>query len=212
MMSFVLTRSPAWLALLGRDMLFPSEPYVSLTTAAAPDPRVAAAARGDRAAAQSLCAELLPRVRNLVRYLVRGDSDVDDIAQDALIAILRGLGSYRGEGTFKSWVDRIVARTTFAHIKATRAAGAALSNEAPELLAVPGEGQSDQYVLRRQLAKMLDALPEEQRHVLVLHHAMGMTVPEIAEATGAPFETVRSRLRLGMASLRDAMESGGEKR
>ena len=33
-----------------------------------------------------------------------------------------------------------------------------------------------------------------------------MTVPEIAEATGTPFETVRSRLRLGMASLRDAME------
>src|SRR5690242_9566763 len=125
-MSFVLTRSPAWLALFGRDMLLPSEPYVSFSTAAAvPDPRVAAAARGDRAAAQSLCAELLPRVRNLVRYLVRGDSDVDDIAQDALIAVLRGLGSYRGEGTFKSWVDRIVARTTFAHIKSVRAAGVA---------------------------------------------------------------------------------------
>src|SRR4051812_6683752 len=116
-MSFALTRTPPWMALLG-GMLFPSESYVSLTTAAvAPDPRVAAAASGDRAAAQSLCTELLPRVRNLVRYLVRGDGDVDDIAQDALIAVLRGLASFRAEGTFKSWVDRIVARTTFAHIK-----------------------------------------------------------------------------------------------
>jgi RNA polymerase sigma-70 factor (ECF subfamily) len=193
-------------------MLFPAETVLSFTTAAAPDPRVAAAARGDRAAAQSLCAELLPRVRNLVRYLVRGDSDVDDIAQDALIAVLRGLGTYRGDGSFKSWVDRIVARTTFAHLKSTRAAGVGRSNESPELLAVPGEGQSDAYVLRRQLAKMLDGLPEEQRQVLVLHHALGMTVPEIAEATGAPFETVRSRLRLGMASLRDLVEPGGEDR
>jgi RNA polymerase sigma-70 factor (ECF subfamily) len=211
-MPFVMTRSPAWLALSWRAMLLPSQPFSALTTAAAaPDPRVAAAARGDRVAAQSLCAELLPRVRNLVRYLVRGDSDVDDIAQDALIAVLRGLGSYRAEGSFKSWVDRIVARTTFANIKARRAQAAAHSNESPELLAVPGEGQSDAYVLRRQLARLLDGLPEEQRHVLVLHHAMGMTVPEIAEATGAPFETVRSRLRLGMASLRDVMEPGGER-
>ncbi len=193
-------------------MLFPAEPLRAFSVAVAPDPRVQAAAKGDRAAAQSLCTELLPRVRNLVRYLVRGDSDVDDIAQDALIAVLRGLGSYRAEGTFKSWVDRIVARTTFAHLKQTRAAGAARANEAPELLPVPGEGQTDAYVLRRQLAKLLDGIPEEQRHVLVLHHALGMTVPEITEATGTPFETVRSRLRLGMAAIRAAMEPGGESR
>jgi len=210
-MSFALTRTPPWLA-LSWGMLFPSESYVSLTTVAVPDPRVAAAVRGDRAAAQSLCTELLPRVRNLVRYLVRGDADVDDIAQDSLIAVLRGLASFRGEGTFKSWVDRIVARTTFAHLKVRRAAANSHSNDSPELLAVPGEGQSDAYVLRRQLAKMLDGLPDEQRHVLVLHHAMGMTVPEIAETTNTPFETVRSRLRLGMASLRDQLEPGGESR
>src|SRR5262245_38147803 len=54
------------------------------------DTRIAAAARGDRAAAQALLTELLPRVRNLVRYLVRGDRDVDDIAQEALIAIACG--------------------------------------------------------------------------------------------------------------------------
>ena len=51
------------------------------------DARIAAAAGGDRGAAQSLCRELLPRVRNLVRYLVRGDARVDDIAQEALIGL-----------------------------------------------------------------------------------------------------------------------------
>src|SRR3569833_2933678 len=85
------------------------------------DPRSGAAAAGDRAAAEVLCRELLPRVRNLVRYLVRGDSHVDDIAQEALIAVLRGLGTYRGDGKFESWVDRIVARTTFAALRRLRA-------------------------------------------------------------------------------------------
>src|SRR5262249_35017949 len=83
----------------------------------APDPRVAAAVAGDRRAAESLLAELLPRVRNLVRCLMRGDSLVDDVAQEALIAILRGLPTYRGEGSLKSWSDRVVARTTFAAIR-----------------------------------------------------------------------------------------------
>ena len=55
------------------------------------DWRIQAIIDGRRDAAESLLAELLPRVRNLVRYLVRGDHDVDDIAQDALIAILKGL-------------------------------------------------------------------------------------------------------------------------
>jgi RNA polymerase sigma-70 factor (ECF subfamily) len=85
------------------------------------DPRITAAASGDRTAAESLCRELLPRVRNLVRYLVRGDARVDDIAQEALIAVLRGLATYRGDGRFEAWVDRVVARSTFAALRRLRA-------------------------------------------------------------------------------------------
>ena len=98
-----------------QTLLAPAEPFAPLSVPTA-DPRVAAAARGDRAAAQALLTELLPRARNLIRYLVRGDADVDDIAQEALISVVRGLPGYRGEGAFQSWVDRIVARTAFAHL------------------------------------------------------------------------------------------------
>jgi RNA polymerase sigma-70 factor, ECF subfamily len=171
--------------------------------AIAPDPRIAAAAGGDRAAAQALCRDLLPRVRNLVRYLMRGDARVDDVAQEALIAVLRGLGSFRGDGRFESWVDRIVARTTFAAIRRIRA-----ETQPGERAAVEGEaeaGGGETYALRRELAQALDRLPGDQRESLVLHFAIGMTVPEIAEAAAAPIETVRSRLRLGKAALREAL-------
>ena len=170
----------------------------------APDPRIAAAAGGDRVAAEGLCRELLPRVRNLVRYLLRGDARVDDVAQEALIAVLRGLGSFRGDGRFESWVDRIVARTTFATIRRIRA-----ETQPGEHAAVGGEvgevGGGEIYALRRELALALDRLPGDQREALVLHFAIGMTVPEIAEAAAAPIETVRSRLRLGKAALREAL-------
>jgi RNA polymerase sigma-70 factor, ECF subfamily len=182
----------------------PLSGYVFFAALPLPDDRIALAARGDRAAAEALCREILPRVRNLVRYLVRGDHHVDDVAQEALIAVLRGLAGYRAEGKFESWVDRIVARTTFSSLRKLRGR--------PEEIAVEVERASDEpggeaYVLRRQVAAHLDALPPEQRQALVLHFAVGMTVPEIAELTGAPFETVRSRIRLGKAALRD--ELGG---
>lgn len=169
----------------------------------APDPRIAAAARGDRRAAEAVCRELLPRVRNLVRYLLRGDARVDDIAQEALIAVLRGLGSFRGEGRFESWVDRVVARTTFARIRRIRA-----ETQPGEHAPVEGAGDDaggETYALRRELAAALDRLPTDQRESLVLHFALGMTVPEIAEIAAAPVETVRSRLRLGKAALREAL-------
>jgi len=169
------------------------------------DPRIASAAGGDRAAAQAVCRELLPRVRNLVRYLLRGDARVDDVAQEALIAVLRGLGTFRGEGRFESWVDRVVARTTFAAIRRMRAETQPGDHAAVE--ADPGVGDSggERYALRRELAEALDCLPADQRESLVLHFAVGMTVPEIAEAAAAPIETVRSRLRLGKAALREAL-------
>src|SRR6185436_2028934 len=151
-----------------------------------PDPRIAAAAAGDRAAAQQLCRELLPRVRNLVRYLLRGDSRVDDVAQEALIAVLRGLATFRGDGRFESWVDRIVARTTFTAIRRIRA-----ETQPGQHAPVEGDASADTdaggetYALRRELALALDRLPNDQRESLVLHFAVGMTVPEIAEAAAA---------------------------
>jgi RNA polymerase sigma-70 factor (ECF subfamily) len=167
------------------------------------DPRIASAATGDREAAESLCRELLPRVRNLVRYLLRGDSRVDDIAQEALIAVLRGLATFRGDGRFESWVDRIVARTTFSTIRRLRAE--TQPGREDDVAEREGEAAPTTYAMRRELAEALDRLPADQRESLVLHFAVGMTVPEISEAVAAPFETVRSRLRLGKAALRRAL-------
>ena len=168
------------------------------------DPRITAAASGDRSAAESLCRELLPRVRNLVRYLVRGDARVDDIAQEALIAVLRGLATYRGEGRFESWVDRVVARSTFATLRRLRAETQPGAEDVAGRERDPGEVTP--FEGRRELAAALDRLPGDQRQALILHFSVGLTVPEIAEAVAAPFETVRSRLRLAKAALRETLK------
>jgi RNA polymerase sigma-70 factor (ECF subfamily) len=172
--------------------------------------RVDAAARGDRRAAHALLVELLPRARNLVRYLVRGDRDVDDIAQDALVAVVRGLASYRGDGAFTAWADRIVARTTFAAIRARRLHEANFGESDDEESSEVASNEADplEYLERRRIVAHLDRLPQEQRHALVLHHVLEMSVPEAAHALGIPEETFRSRLRLARTRMRSFEDDG----
>lgn len=165
-----------------------------------------AAQAGDRRALSELLVQLQPRMRNLVRYLLREDGEVDDLVQEAMVAVVRGLPGYRGAGALESWVDRITARVVFAHIR-RRA-----SRDAPRvaLRHIPGgeRAEVDEYLRRRDLVRALDLLPYEQRAALVLHHVVGMTVPEVARELEAPRETVRSRLRLGMRRLRSVMDAG----
>jgi len=176
-----------------------------------PDPRVAKAAAGDRTCAEELLQELLPRVRNLVRYLAWGDVDVDDISQLALIEIARSFHNYRGEGALHSWAERITTRVALHHLRRRRAEERRRTSLSPAELHVlsPRNEQPDEYTLRRKTVRMLDDLPDDQRQALVMHHVVGLSVPELASELGIPFETARSRLRLGVQKLREQLRRRG---
>jgi RNA polymerase sigma-70 factor (ECF subfamily) len=158
--------------------------------------------RRDRETLTATATQLLPRVRNLIRYLIHGDQDVDDIAQEALVAVLRGLPSYRSEGSLESWADRVVARVTFAWLR-RRKPGRTTSFDVEPEVADGDTTPPDEYLRRRRLVALLDRLPHEQRYALVLHHVVGLSVEEIAVDTASKTETVRTRLRLGKRRLRE---------
>lgn len=181
----------------------PDEPSTPSVTV---DPRIARVVAGDRAAAQSLLTELLPRVRNLVRYLVRGDHVVDDITQHVLVELLRSLSGFRHDGSLHAWVHRITVRVTLRQAVRQRRERAQQAEIGVELYAVRDNALApDEYLRRRDVVALLDCLPEEQRHVVVLHHVVGLSVPELAAELAIPFETARSRLRLGLAKLRQGL-------
>lgn len=180
-----------------------AEHPIAPAVAAAPDPRITAAQAGDKRAAAALLQKLLPRLRNLVRYLVRGDQHVDDIAQEALIAILRGLPTYRGDGSLESWADRITARTTIGWLRRERKHREREQESFAATDLLTRSEAPDAYALRRQAVARLDALPYDQRHALVLHHVVGLSVPEVAAQLEVPLETIRSRLRLAQNKLRE---------
>lgn len=170
----------------------------------------AEAVGGDTRALEGLMTALLPRARNLVRYLIGGDPDVDDIAQVALFSVARGLHTFEGRSRFTSWSDRIVARATFAELRARAARPRSAPEWELEVVAGGDAPGAEDYFRRRWLVGLLDQLPGEQRQVVVLHHVMELTVPEIAALAAIPAETVRSRLRLAKARLRSLGAAGGE--
>lgn len=175
------------------------------------DPRVQAFLDGDEQAGAALLGELLPRVRNLIRSLIGRDDEVDDVAQQVLMQVVRSLASYRGDGPLHSWVQRITVRTALAHARQRRARSVSEvpleTSEGDEIANLSRGPGWDSYLERRRAVELLDRLPVEQRSAVVLHHVLGLSVPEIAEEEGINFETVRSRLRLGMAKLRDWAEA-----
>jgi RNA polymerase sigma-70 factor, ECF subfamily len=170
------------------------------------DPRIAAFLGGDRQAGEALLLGLLPRVRNVVRALIGRDADVDDIAQQTMVHVIRGLGGYRGESPLVGWVDRITVRVTLAHVRRVRARGGAevcLTDDiATPAATSPFGNAGERYTQKRELVALLERLPEPQKNAVVLHHALGFTVAEIAEEEVASVETVRSRLRMALKKLR----------
>ena len=78
-----------------------------------------------------------------------------------------------------------------------------LEEEGEQESMLQDEAQPEDCLLRRWMGTLLDKLSEEQRRALVLHHVMGMSVPELAQELAVPLETIRSRLRLGKAHLRE---------
>jgi RNA polymerase sigma-70 factor, ECF subfamily len=141
------------------------------------------------------------RVHRLARRMTRW-AEAEDVAQDALVAVLRSLPSYRGEGQFERWVDRVTQRVVFAASRRRRA-------ERELRLAYEGEAPAashdiEQVLAFRRALRLLDTLPYEQGRAILLHHVYGMSVPEIAAALAIPVETARSRLRLARQKTRHA--------
>lgn len=172
---------------------------------------LAAAQHGDPQALTWLVRRWQPRVRNLVRYLVRGDDQVDDLAQQALLTALEKLPRYRAEGSIEAWLDGIVLRVTLRSMRRFRLLRAREVEHVEELTgAAPGAGV--RYPDRRKLVRALDQVPEKQRSALVMHHVLGMSAREIAELERVPEETARSRLKHGMAQLRASFQPQREER
>lgn len=159
------------------------------------------AASGDPRAQTWLCRRVLGRVRKVTRALVRHTADADDAAQLSLMEVLRSARTFRGEASIESWAGRIAARTALRYVKRERRKADPVVDTTPQLAApMPHNPMADS--LPRDVQHYLDQLPEPQRTAIVLHHALGHSLDEVASMENVSPNTIKGRLRLGTKALR----------
>ena len=162
---------------------------------------VAAAQAGDRAALDALLRRHYDHIYAVCRRITGQDADAADAAQEALLAIVRGLPRFDGRAKFSTWAHRIAHN---ACIDELRRRGRRPDPGLPDFETAPrGEapGLDDAVTDRLSTDEALQALPEDYRAVIVLRDQLGMDYAEIAAVLDIPPGTVRSRIARGRTAL-----------
>ena len=170
---------------------------------------------GNRDAARTLLKNTAPAILQVVRgVLGTGHPDLEDVAQEAAIALVSALRSFRGECGVLHFACRVAVFTSLAARRRLEVRMRWADDRAPE-----STGGSDSHLpsseylaarRRSALRELLRDLPEAQAETLVLSAVLGYSPQEIARITGAPANTVRSRLRLAKIALRDRIKTDPE--
>ncbi len=144
-------------------------------------------------------------------YRVIGqEEDARDVTQETFLRAFRGIGAFKGQAKFSSWLYRIALNLCRDWIRRRRRTPLALvpeDMELEDLAAATGPSESvEDLVARRELSAVVEAamakLPEEQRTAIILKEYHGMTFQEIADLQGCPLSTVKTRLYQGLSVLR----------
>ncbi len=154
------------------------------------------------------------------RFMLRQCSDrgvAEELFQDVWMNLIRARASYTVTAKFTTWLYRLAHNRLIDHYRA-RSGGAALSFDAedgPALDVIPAPRGDDPAVsvdIKQQAGRLLQLiadLPEAQREAFLLQQESGMSVEDIAQATGVNRETAKSRLRYALARLRAGMKEAG---
>ena len=150
-----------------------------------------------------------------VLYRLLGSPEAaEEVTQDAFHAVWRRAATYRADrGAVRTWLLAIArnAAIDWRRTKGKRIEREAAIDEAAEL--VEEIRVDDRVIARLRAERVRDAvasLPEEQRIVLSLAFWSGLSQTQIAERTGTPLGTVKSRVRLGLTKLRDRLKLEAE--
>jgi RNA polymerase sigma-70 factor (ECF subfamily) len=133
----------------------------------------------------------------------------EELVQDVFTRVWRNAESYDpSRGSFRTWLYGI-ARNAVIDLKRRRAVRPALATQPSELDEGPGEETLERALLGWQVTAALERLTPEHRQVIRLAHFQGMRLREIAEQTGLPLGTVKSRVSYALRGMRLALEEMG---
>lgn len=147
----------------------------------------------------------VPALRRYAWALVRDHEGADDLVQDCLERAVGRWASRRREGDLRAWLFTVLHNLFVDGLRRTRRQGLRVGLDHAAELPAPGQDQESRMAMR-DILHCLDALPEDQRAVILLVGVEDLSYGAAARVLGVPIGTVMSRLSRGRERLRGLLE------
>ena len=165
---------------------------------------------GNESALEKIIRRHKNRVFAYILMVVKDKELAEDLFQDTFIKVINTFrsGQYKEEGKFIQWVMRIAHNLIFDYFRKAKRIPIVENNDDYDIfdkVRIPVESVEEQLIteqIHRDVKKLIDYLPKEQKEVLVMRHYGDMSFKDIAEVTNVSINTALGRMRYALINLR----------
>jgi RNA polymerase sigma-70 factor (ECF subfamily) len=168
-------------------------------------------AAGDESALNEVYDQYASFVYGLALRVIGDARAAEDVSQDVFVAVWQRPEAFDPErGSLRTWLGTLAHRRAVDYVRREEARRRRSERDASRRASVPDvEEIAVALVTAERVRDALDLLPDEQRRAIQLAYFGGKTYRQVAEVLGIPEGTAKSRLRLGLRRIADALEAQG---
>jgi RNA polymerase sigma-70 factor (ECF subfamily) len=168
-------------------------------------------ASGDEGALGEVYDQFASFVYGLALRVIGDPRAAEDVSQDVFVTVWERPEAFDPErGSLRTWLGTLAHRRAVDYVRREEARRRRTERDAARRVSVPDvEEVAVALVTAERVREALELLPEEQRQAIQLAYFGGKTYRQVAEVLGIPEGTAKSRLRLGLRRIADALEAQG---
>ncbi len=181
----------------------------------ADDQLVAAYAKGDNSAFDELLLRHQSRVYSYILHIVKNSDLAEDLFQETFVKAIMTIkqNRYTETGKFSAWISRIAHNLIIDYFRQEKSENTVSADEEDTNLLNRKDLSEDNIEdvmiydqIQTDVKRIVDALPESQREVLIMRYYKDMSFKEIAEATNVSINTALGRMRYAILNMRRIAE------
>lgn len=169
---------------------------------------------GNQSSLEKLIRRHKNRIFAYILMIVKEKELAEDLFQDTFIKVINTIrsGSYKEEGKFIQWAMRIAHNLIIDHFRKSKRIPTVENRDDFDIferVPIPVESIEERIItdqIHKDVKKLIDYLPKEQREVLVMRHYGDMSFKDIAEVTNVSINTALGRMRYALINLRKLVD------
>lgn len=169
---------------------------------------------GEEMALEALLDRYKKKIYTSIYLRIKDQFLAEDIFQETFIKVIHTIksGKYNEEGKFLPWVMRIAYNLVIDHFRKVQRSPSIINNEGFDIFEVLdfSEDDAEKSMIKKQrdkdLTRIIQLLPDDQKEVLIMRHFCDMSFKEIADITGVSINTALGRMRYALTNLRKLIE------